>query len=162
MYEILNEGANALDVLAHRLAATATDHPSAVIPGTEDNWDGGDGGGAVAATVAAAAGGAGKGEEKAVGSETPWVRELFEAFMRVGNYQIRIKLSDSNMDSTRPRLLPYVSSLQFNPPHHTQATFRLGLKVHLRKLAHSPALEAYLQATGTSDRSNRVLEQNLK
>lgn len=37
-----------------------------------------------------------------------------------------------------------------NQHTHAQATFRLGLKVHLRKLAHSPALEAYLQATGAS------------
>ena len=150
VYEILNEGANALDTLAHRLAAGPD--PSAAMPGTEQEGDGGgDGGAAAAAPVAAAAAaaggrGAGKGEEKAVGPETPWVRELFEAFMRVGVLVVDFE------NRIRPRPRPtYPMSQNYNPfPDHThgQATFRLGLKVHLRKLAHSPALEAYLQATG--------------
>ena len=101
MYDILNEGATALDTLAHRLA-----DPSAAVPGTEQEGDGGgDGGAAAAAPVAAAAAagaGAGRGEEKAVGPETPWVRELFEAFMRVGGYSSgRFRVPDS-----RPRLRP--------------------------------------------------------
>lgn len=152
MYEILNEGATALDTLAHRLA-----DPSAAMPGTEQERDGGgDGGAAAAAAPVAAAAGAGKGEEKAVGPETPWIRELFEAFMRVGIVVVDFENRIRPVHAPPTRCLKTTNRF---PDHtHGQATFRLGLKVHLRKLAHSPALEAYLQATGTYRTDANTLE----
>lgn len=82
VYEILNEGADALDALARRLSA---DPPgtAAAIPGTENDGEEGDAVGDGDGGAAAAAGEGGKGDVE-VGPETPWVRELFEAFMRVG------------------------------------------------------------------------------